>query len=333
MPTDLTEAAAQLRRLLLALPALEGGRAHSIDDVSAKVGASVETVARDLRTLVTRTGDEPGGFFERIQLGFDANSVQLQSNVLKWPMAISPSELGAIELGLDILAHEVSPEDGALVAKARERVRQAAVVMPQQSRRAAAEHADEADAQVRAATLDMGETAPVHLAAIRDAITRGRKARIRYQASDAEEMSERTVQPYGLIYTGGRWFLVAFCELREDIRIFRVDRLAMVIVLESEEAVIPAAFSLDQVLHHGRALASDASETLTIRYAPRIARWINEQEAGEWNVDGSFVVDHPLLDERWAVRHVLQYGAEAEVLSPERIRGAVAERLRAILEA
>ena len=154
-----------------------------------------------------------------------------------------------------------------------------------------------------------------------------------YQSADAESASERTVHPYGLACTRGAWFLVAFCELREDLRVFRVDRMTMVTILEAEEAVIPEAFSLDDIMRHGRAFATEVSESVRIRYAPKIARWIVEAETGAWDADGWFVVDHPLLDDRWAVRHVLQFGTEAEVLSPERIREAVAERLRLIVGA
>ena len=330
MAADPTEAAAQLRRLLLALPALEGGKPHSIDDIAKRVGASVETVARDLRTLVTREGNEPGGFIERIQLGFDAERVQLQANPIKWPMAISPSELGAIELGLDLLECEIAPEDAALVGDARERISQAVVVMPVRTHGARVGRPAGEDGWARAASFDMSDTVPTHLAAIRDATTRRRKARVRYQSADAQESTERTVRPYGLIYTGGRWFLVAFCELREDIRIFRADRLSTVTVLEDQESIIPKTFSLDDVMRHGHALANEASEYLRIQYAPRIARWIAEYETGIWNDDGSFEADHPLLDDRWAVREVLQYGAEARVLSPERIRAAIIDRLSAI---
>jgi proteasome accessory factor C len=329
MATDLTEAAAQLRRLLLALPALEGGKAHSIEDIAAKVGASVETVARDLRTLVTRTGDEPGGFFERIQLGFDADRVQLRSNVLKAPMALSPSELRAIELGLDVLSRELPPEDAALADRARERVRQAAVVL----RRTSGHAAGSTDSALpgRAVALGMTGDPPAYLSTVRDAIAKRRKARVRYRSADAAEESERVVRPYGLIFAGGNWFLVAFCEMREGIRVFRMDRCADVEVLEEAAVEIPDEFSLDDVLRDGRAFVSAASETLTIRYGPSIARWVEENEQGEWGMDGSFVVEHPLLDDRWAVRHVLQYGTDAEVIAPQRIRAAVAAKLRAIV--
>jgi predicted DNA-binding transcriptional regulator YafY len=330
MAADLTEAAAQLRRLLLALPALEGGKAHSIEAIAEKVGASVATVARDLRTLVTRTGDEPGGFFERIQLGFDADRVQLRSNVLKAPMALSPSELRAIELGLDVLRREVPPEEAVLVDRARERVRQAAVVAPR-----AAQHAavlSEAASPRRAVTLGMTADPPAHLATVREAIVKRCKARVRYRSADAAMESDRIVAPYGLIFAGGSWFLVAFCELRNAVRVFRMDRCADVEVLEDAELVVPDEFSLDDVLRDGRAFASAASESLEIRYSPKVARWISEHEEGTWGVDGSFVVAHPLLDDRWAVRHVLQYGPDAEVMAPQRVRAAVVAKLRAIVD-
>lgn len=330
MAADLTEAAAQLRRLLLALPALESGKAHSIEDIAAKVGASVETVARDLRTLVTRTGDEPGGFFERIQLGFDADRVQLRSNVLKAPMAISPSELRAIELGLDVLSKELPPEEAALADRARERVRQAAVVLPPAGRRAAG--AGDAALPARAVTLAMTDDPPAHLATMRLAISKRCKAKVRYRSADAADESERVVRPYGLIFAGGNWFLVAFCELRNGIRVFRMDRCAHAEVLEGTSTDIPDEFSLDDLVRDGRTFANAALEMLTIRYGPKIARWIEEHEQGERNVDGSFTVEHPLLDDRWAVRHVLQYGTEVEVIAPARIRSAVAAKLRAIVE-
>jgi predicted DNA-binding transcriptional regulator YafY len=66
---------------------------------------------------------------------------------------------------------------------------------------------------------------------------------------------------------------------------------------------------------------------MKVRYSPRIAQWIAEREEGETANDGSFVVDHPLADHDWAVRHVLQYGPEAEVLEPESVRAAVKVRL------
>jgi predicted DNA-binding transcriptional regulator YafY len=65
-----------------------------------------------------------------------------------------------------------------------------------------------------------------------------------------------------------------------------------------------------------------------VRYSPRIARWIREKGPVEECDDGSVVVRHRVADPDWAVRHVLQYGADAEILEPEACRKSITALLR-----
>ena len=39
------------------------------------------------------------------------------------------------------------------------------------------------------------------------------------------------------------------------------------------------------------------------------------------------MLQHPIADGEWAIRHVLQYGPDAEVVAPEELRAAVRARL------
>lgn len=48
----------------------------------------------------------------------------------------------------------------------------------------------------------------------------------------ADQHSERTVRPLGVFYWGAVWTLAAWCELKDDFRSFRVDRIATIDVLE-----------------------------------------------------------------------------------------------------
>jgi predicted DNA-binding transcriptional regulator YafY len=77
----------------------------------------------------------------------------------------------------------------------------------------------------------------------------------------------------------------------------------------------------------GRAFASDTARRMTVRYSPRIARWVAEREGVALADDGSLTLEHPVADESWAVRHVLQYGPDAEVVTPPSIRELLRERL------
>lgn len=62
------------------------------------------------------------------------------------------------------------------------------------------------------------------LAQCREAIEGRRKARIAYRSGPGEE-TDRVVRPLGLFFWGDRWSLTAWCELREDFRSFRLDRI------------------------------------------------------------------------------------------------------------
>lgn len=52
----------------------------------------------------------------------------------------------------------------------------------------------------------------------------GRRIHIHYQAWN-NAMTERDVDPYGVVYYSGRWFGVGYCHLRRDVRTFRLDRV------------------------------------------------------------------------------------------------------------
>lgn len=52
-----------------------------------------------------------------------------------------------------------------------------------------------------------------------------RSVRLRYRASRASDDTERDVDPYGLVHRTGRWYIVGYCHLRLDTRLFRVDRV------------------------------------------------------------------------------------------------------------
>ena len=75
-----------------------------------------------------------------------------------------------------------------------------------------------------------------------------------------------------------------------------------------------------------------------IQFAQRTAREIIGQvlrrpSAEELEVakDGSLTVTRPLSDHGWALRHVLQYGAEAEVIEPESVREEIRVALRRVV--
>jgi predicted DNA-binding transcriptional regulator YafY len=62
-----------------------------------------------------------------------------------------------------------------------------------------------------------------------------------YQASQ-EELTQRAFDPYGIAYHMGLWYTIGYCHLRQDQRLFRLDRIAAIEVMH-ETFTPPANFS------------------------------------------------------------------------------------------
>jgi len=75
----------------------------------------------------------------------------------------------------------------------------------------------------------------------------GMQLQIRYRTGQGDE-TERRVDPYGLAYRTGRWYAVCYCHLRDDLRVFRLDRVVSAEATE-ERFIRPEHFdTLEYVL-------------------------------------------------------------------------------------
>lgn len=59
---------------------------------------------------------------------------------------------------------------------------------------------------------------------LRNAIEQKRQIQLSYNRADGQ-YSERTLDPLGMVYWGGKWTLIAWCHLRDTYREFRIDRM------------------------------------------------------------------------------------------------------------
>ncbi|NHM33627.1 helix-turn-helix transcriptional regulator [Neobacillus terrae] len=166
-----------------------------------------------------------------------------------------------------------------------------------------------------------------YLEKIRLAILDERKISFHYakRLADAEgnRHSVRTVAPYGLVLVQGSWMLVARCDLRQNIRHFRLSRMAELINLE-ERFELPAHFNLSEYTP-----PDDRHLRVRLRFNHDIADKVKESnyhfiEDMEEHQDGLHVVLRVRqLDE--LLQWVLGWGAAAIVLEPESFRNRIRE--------
>jgi proteasome accessory factor C len=311
-------AAAQLRRILMLVPELADDEEHPIGALADRLGTDRATLMQDLQSLTNRF-DDPAGFVdEGVALFIERERVSLTSPHFRRPMRLTSGELRALELGLAMLERERPPEERPAIARARERVGAVVTRLP----------SDDAAAGLRHADLGAFGAAD-DLATLRRAVHERRKVRLTYRRGGREGASRRVIAPYALVVASGAWYTVAFCEHSDGLRVFRLDRVERAEPLEERYAE-PVDFSLDDLLRDGRVFRAAEPRTMTVRYSARIARWIAEREGRQPDADGSLTLDHPLADDEWAVRHVLQYGPDAEVLRPPEVRALLEKRLSAL---
>lgn len=311
-------AAHQLRRLLTLLPRFAESPQQSLSALATELRVPRAQLVADLALLAGRadeTADDDG-----VMVLIEGDSVVVRTDHFHRPMRLTAAELCALELGLGILARESPGDAGPRIAELLTKLRRAIADLPR----------DQVYRGLREGAL-AGDGAGEVLGALREALRRGRKLAIDYHGPHDVAPAERVVQPWALLFSRGAWYLVGWCERSDAQRVFRSDRITRAVVLEAP-ARPPADFVPEDVLVDGRPWCGPTTTSrCVVRYGPAIARWIAERDGGMMNTDGSVTRSLPLADREWAIRHVLQYGPDAEVIEPVELREAVAERLRTLL--
>jgi predicted DNA-binding transcriptional regulator YafY len=85
---------------------------------------------------------------------------------------------------------------------------------------------------------------------IREALLGRRKLRLCYRAENTQR-SERVVRPLGAFFWGRSWTLSAFCELRQDFRTFRLDRVEECNLLDETFVDEPGRTLADLLARYG----------------------------------------------------------------------------------
>lgn len=312
-----TDASVRLRRLLAVLPLFADRGEVSLTEMARRTGVDSAELLDDLSALTERD-DVPGGFVDSISIELGAERVAIRASHFLRPMRITVPELCALELGTAMLRTTSTPDDWNAIDRARSRIRKLIVKLP----------LDDTPLPWHA-TPPAGSNSPL-LATLRQAITTHRKVRVGYRGGDDRETTERTIAPFGALPSHGTWYIVGEADGANGIRFYRLDRMSTVHLLP-ESFDVPRDFALDTVLNAGRPFRSTETATMRVRYSAHIARWIGERESQPLSDDGSITIVHQVADREWAVRHMLQYGPDAEVLEPESLRDDLAQRLAQML--
>jgi proteasome accessory factor C len=171
------------------------------------------------------------------------------------------------------------------------------------------------------------------LTVVRQGLERKRAMHLTYYVPTRDERTERTVDPMLLHLVDGKWYLEAWCRRAEGTRLFRLDRVDDVRVLDEPAALPPQAHERD--VEHGVYQPGPGTPAVRLRLA-RSARWI----ADYYPVEDVRAIDDPpggiavvlrTAELAWARRLVASLGGAAVVDEPADLAEAVAADARAAL--
>ncbi len=300
----------RLMAILLELQARGGARA---DDLARTFEVSVRTVYRDLQAL--SEGGVP-------LVGTPGKGYRLMEGYFLPPLSFTASEAAVLALGGGFIRERV---DAELRQAADSALRKLDGVLPKEQREAVARWRRELRfPRLRAPASES------RLAQLRLAVQERRVVRLLYQTRRRPVPEPRHVEPISLVLLGEAWHLAAYCRLRRAPRLFRLDRIDALAVLD-ERFTLDARHQVGP--EHGD--PPDGLEQARVRFDPAVERWVRERQPftflGEEATPEGPVFVYALRDEQALLGWLLSWGAAVEVLSPPSLRMRLAREAAAVV--
>lgn len=270
---------------------------------------SVRTILRDVEAI--NLAGIPIVTYQGVNGGIGiAEGYRLDRSVLtEDDMSTIISTLGGIAGSLPDSRHEV------LMEKLRN-------IMPESKR-------ETLDSKVKQLVIDISPWGTNAL--LKDSISRLRKAiednkEIEFTYIDSEgRWTNRTVEPYSLILKGQKWYLYAWCHIREDFRLFKLSRIRELAVTDRHYE--PRKASMGQLTYEDQWKTPENMISLELVFEKELEILVEEWFAGELEKleDGKLLAKAVLPENNWLYGFILSFGTGVEVINPPHVRKRLAE--------
>lgn len=169
---------------------------------------------------------------------------------------------------------------------------------------------------------------------ITQAIDKRRTAQMRYFSASRGSTSRREVDPYRLWYAAGGLYLIAYCHLRKDVRMFAVERIRS-ITLTDHPYQMPLGFDVEEYVRDALMIMRGRRVEVELLFSKKVAAWLKDKlwHSSQETVpmkDGRLRMRLKVADTDELVRWILSFGSQVKVVSPDSLRMKVRDEAKAV---
>ncbi|MCT2344591.1 helix-turn-helix transcriptional regulator [Niallia taxi] len=308
------------RQLAITLE-LQRSKTLRAEDLASQFETSVRTIYRDIQAL-----SEAGVPI----LGAPGLGYSLMDGYFLPPVSFSAEEAVSLLMGADFIEQRLDAYYGIYANSAKRKIEATLSETVRNESRLVREtmrllHVGEQSTEIKV---------KMYLNQVREAILKKCKLSFMYSKSmpgtDGNRKNKRVVSPYGLTLVHENWVLIARCDMRQDIRHFRLSRMTELSVLE-DRFILPNDFDLSNYRP-----PDNRDEIILIRANPEITDKIIEvanfyiESMEERKEDVIFQFRVRLPEE--ILHYLLGWGGDIEVIEPKSLRLKIREVAEKILE-
>ena len=295
----------RLQRLLALVPYVVSRKVVGLAETAAAFGVSERELVDDLNLLwcVELRAPDP---YCPIDLSYEGGEIVVsEAEAIDRPLRLGVDEACALLIALRMLTELPSVGDSSALSRTIAKLEAAVGAAAGPSAQVAVQ-VDDVAAQSAAAR-------------VADALSRGRRLHISYYVPGRDEPTERDVDPMRLLVVEGHSYLEGWCRRADAVRLFRLDRILAIQVLDIPKDVPPGAEHVD--VDHGLFRPSPQDVHVELEIGPA-ARWVAEYyqcERVEQLADGWQRVRLRTPDTQLVRRLALRLGEDGRLVSPSEL--------------
>lgn len=159
---------------------------------------------------------------------------------------------------------------------------------------------------------------------LKTAVIQCKEIKIVYENTKSER-STRIIQPLKLAYKSKEWYLKAFCMKQQDFRIFKLNRILELEVLEN--TFIPRPYPEQN--NDLQKICSRIVLLFSKEMAYRVYDEFDETQI-EYQKNGDLIASAEMPVDKWLIGYLLSFGAQVEIIEPAYLKAVLAAQAQEI---